>query len=93
MKKYIRAPFVLPGLLLVAGGIIASIFIRNIENNMVYMLASMGCALLCLIEIRRRSIISTTRGKNDSMQNNTEKDPPAFSYPADLSLSSLMVFQ
>ena len=51
MKKYIRAPIVLPGLLLVAGGIIASIFIRNIENNMVYMLASMGCALLCLIGI------------------------------------------
>ena len=34
-----------------AGGIIASIFIRNIENNMVYMLAAMGCALLCLIGI------------------------------------------
>lgn len=51
MKDYFNTPFVLPGLLTVLGAIIASVFIRNIENNMLYMLSAMGCALLCLLGI------------------------------------------
>lgn len=51
MKDYIRAPFVLPGLILTAAGILASLLIRFIDSNLLSMLASIGCAVLCFAGI------------------------------------------
>ncbi len=51
MKEYLRAPFVVPGLILTVAGILASLLIRFIDSNLLSMLASIGCALLCFFGI------------------------------------------
>lgn len=40
-----------PGLILTAAGILASLLIRFIDSNLLSMLASIGCALLCFFGI------------------------------------------
>lgn len=51
MKDYIRAPYVLPGLILTAAGILLSLLIRFIDSDLMSMIVSIGCALLCFVGI------------------------------------------
>lgn len=49
MKDFLHAPFVIPGMILICIGIIGSLFVPRIEDNMLSMLAAFGCCILAFL--------------------------------------------
>lgn len=51
MRDYIKAPFVVPGMILVLGSIIAAFFIRYIESDMLFMFGAFMCSVAAFIGV------------------------------------------
>lgn len=49
MKDFLHAPFVIPGIIMICLGIIGSLFVPRIEDNLVCMLAAFGCCILAFL--------------------------------------------